>query len=296
MKNKLTSLLMCIIFASCIFFSYGFTICSVCVINENKNVLKSYYSTSDITTALSRALDYTKNNANKYNFLTIRISKGVYNVKKTLHLSSYTTIDLNKSFIKNANYERGNIFKSPENKEYPKYSSLTRCIIKNGTLDGNFNRNKSCILRLCHSNNVKIENVTFLNNYYSHHAELASCQNVTFYNCVFNGQLSNLNVNSSEAVQIDILDRVHFFGFTSYDNTMNDNITIENCVFKNVYRGVGTHNYFKNLYQTNIKILNCTFENITDCAISAVNFKNIEVKGNKFLNCKYSAFYRDNGK
>lgn len=71
---------------------------------------------------------------------------------------------------------------------------------------------------------------------------------------------------------------------------MNDNITIENCVFKNVYRGVGTHNYFKNLYQTNIKILNCTFENITDCAISAVNFKNIEVKGNKFLNCKYSAF------
>ena len=93
---------MCIIFASCIFFSYGFTICSVCVINENKNVLKSYYSTSDITTALSRALDYTKNNANKYNFLTIRISKGVYNVKKTLHLSSYTAIDLNKSFIKNA--------------------------------------------------------------------------------------------------------------------------------------------------------------------------------------------------
>ena len=77
---------MCIIFASCIFFSYGFTICSVCVINENKNVLKSYYSTSDITTALSRALDYTKNNANKYNFLTIRISKGVYNVKKTLIL------------------------------------------------------------------------------------------------------------------------------------------------------------------------------------------------------------------
>ena len=62
---------MCIIFASCIFFSYGFTICSVCVINENKNVLKSYYSTSDITTALSRALDYTKNNANKYNFLTM---------------------------------------------------------------------------------------------------------------------------------------------------------------------------------------------------------------------------------
>ena len=103
-------------------------------------------------------------------------------------------------------------------------------------------------------------------------------------------------LNSSEAIQIDILDKVHFYGFTSYDNTMNDSITVENCVFKNVYRGVGTHNYFKNLYQTNIKITACTFENITDCAISAVNFKNIEFTSNKFLNCKYSVFYRDNGK
>ena len=138
-------------------------------------------------------------------------------------------------------------------------------------------------MRLCHAKNIKIQNVVFLNNYYSHHAELAACQNVTFLNCTFNGQYSNLMLNSSEAIQIDILDKVHFYGFTSYDNTMNDSITVENCVFKN-------------LYQTNIKIIACTFENITDCAISAVNFKNIEFTDNKFLNCKYSVFYRDNGK
>ena len=296
LKNKLTSFFMCTVLCLCIFLSYGFTICTVCVIDDRGEVQKSYYSSSDITTALSRALDYTKNYASKYNPLTVKISRGNYNVKNTIFLTSFTTIDLNGALIKNANFNRGNIFKSPEDKAYPKYSSLSQCIIKNGTLDGNFNRNKSCILRLCHAKNIKIQNVTFLNNYYSHHAELAACQNVTFLKCTFNGQYSNLNVNSSEAIQIDILDKVHFYGFTSYDNTMNDSITVENCIFKNVYRGVGTHNYFKNLYQTNIKITGCTFENITDCAISAVNYKNIEFSDNKFLNCKYSAFYRDNGK
>lgn len=296
MKRKIKALFMCLLFFFCIFTSFGFTICSVRVLNENSQTVKSYYSSSDITTALSRALAFTSDNADKNNLYTVKISKGTYNVKSTIHLSSYTTIDLNYSILKNANFKRGNIFKSPEDKEYPKYSSLTQCSIINGTLDGNFNRNRSCILRLCHSNNIKIKKVTFLNNYYSHHAELAACQNVTFSSCTFNCQVSNLNISSSEAIQIDILDKVHFYGFTSYDNTMNDNVTVENCVFKNVYRGVGTHNYFKDMYQTNITIKNCTFQNITDCGISAVNFKNINFTNNKFLNCKYSAFYRDNGK
>lgn len=61
MKNKLTSFFMCAVLILCVFFSYGFTICSVCVIDEQGSVLKSYYSSSDITVALSRAFDYTKN-------------------------------------------------------------------------------------------------------------------------------------------------------------------------------------------------------------------------------------------
>ena len=71
LKNKLTSIFMCVVLALCIFLSYGFTICSVCVIDDRGEVIKSYYSSSDITTALSRALDYTKNYASKYNPLTV---------------------------------------------------------------------------------------------------------------------------------------------------------------------------------------------------------------------------------
>ena len=91
MKNKLTSFFMCAVLILCVFFSYGFTICSVCVIDEQGSVLKSYYSSSDITVALSRALDYTKKYASKYNPLTVKLSRGNYNVKNTLFLTSYTT-------------------------------------------------------------------------------------------------------------------------------------------------------------------------------------------------------------
>lgn len=296
LKKRAIAILMIFTVLPSVFISYGFSVSAVRITDESGATLKNYYSSSDITTPLKRAFEYTAANASRRNLLKISISKGTYDVKKTLYLSSYTTVDLGSATLKNSNAKRGNIFKSPEDKSYPAYSSLRECVVQNGTLDGNYNQNKSCIVRLCHAENIVIKNVAFRNNYYSHHCELAACKNVKFYNCTFTGQVSDLNVSSSEAVQIDILDRVHFYGFTSYDNTMNDGITIEKCVFKNVYRGVGTHNYFKDKYHTNITVTDCTFENITDCAVSAVNFKNLEIKNNNFQNCKYSAFYRDNGK
>lgn len=296
MKKKILSLLLILSLVPFVLLSVGFSKCTVTIKNENGEILESYYSTNNITKSLKRAFEYTAKNASADNLLIISIAKGSYDVKETIHLSSYTTLDLGNARLINSNRKRGNILKSPEDKPYPKYSSLTECVIKNGTLDGNYNTNQSCILRLCHCKNILIENVSFLNNYYSHHAELAASKNVTFRNCSFSGQVSDLNISSSEAIQIDILDKVHFYGFTCYDNTMNDSITVENCLFKNVYRGVGTHNYFKNLYQTNIKITGCTFENITDCGISAVNFENVLFKNNNYINCKYSVFLRDNGK
>lgn len=296
LKKRIISLLMIFSLLPFVIISVGSSKSTVNILNEKGEVLENYYSSSNITQALKIAFQYTKNNASAENLLTVRITKGTYNVKETVHLTSFTTLDLGGARLINSNRKRGNILKSPEDKPYPKYSSLTECVMKNGTLDGNFNQNQSCMLRLCHCKNIIIENVTFLNNYYSHHAELAASENVTFRNCRFSGQVSDLNISSSEAIQIDILDKIHFQGFTCYDNTMNKNISVENCEFKNVYRGVGTHNYFKDLYQSGITITGCTFENITDCAISAVNFENVLFKNNNYINCKYSVFLRDNGK
>lgn len=296
MKNKIVSVFIIFSLLPFIILTSGFSKNSVTIINSDGEALMSFYSQGDITASLKRAFEYTKNNAYENNRLLILLENGRYDVKETIYISSYTTLDLNGARLVNANKERGNIFKSPDDKDYSKYSSLVDFTMKNGTLDGNFNANRSCMLRLCHSENIVIDSVAFFNNYYSHHAELAACKNVTFNNCTFFGQISDLNISSSEAIQIDILDETHFYGFTCYDNTMNDTVVVKNCRFKNVYRGIGTHNYFKNLYHKNITITNCTFENITDCAVSSVNFKNILFKDNKYVNCKYSVFSRDNGK
>lgn len=276
--------------------STGFSVCSVTIRDGKGELVKSYYSARNISNQLEKALEYTRRNANASNPLIIRLSRGKYEIKRTLYLSSNTTVDLNGSTLINSNTRRGNIFKSPIDREYPEYSSLSDTVLKNGTLDGAYNLNKSCILRLCHSENIIIKNVTFLNNYYSHHCELAACRNVLFDNCTFKGQVSDLNLSSSEAIQLDILDRVHYYGFTCYDNTMNDSITVSSCFFKDVYRGIGTHNYFPSMYQSNITIVGCTFQNIKDCAVSAVNFSNVSFFDNQYVNCRYSVFFRNNGK
>lgn len=296
MKQKFMSVFMIFILFCGVLFSSGAAAVTVTVKTEYGKVLKVFYSSKDISQALDSALDYAKRTATKQNLLTIELKKGTYNVTKTLHLTSYITIDLCSSKLNNAIKSRGNIFKSPEDKVYKGYSSLEQVTVKNGTLNDRFNHNKSCIMRLCHSKNIVLDNIEFLNNYYSHHLEIAASKDILIKNCLFKGQVSDLNINSSEAVQLDILDKVHFVGFTGYDNTMNDSITIEKCIFKNVYRGIGTHNYFRNLYQTNITISECSFENIADCAVSAVNFSNTVYKNNTYKNCRYAVFARDNGK
>jgi hypothetical protein len=296
MKNKIASVILLISLLPFSFISTGFALNTVTVRTAQGKTLRTYYSSSNITPQLGRALEYTASNATADNVLTIRIQRGKYDVRDTLYLTSHTLIDLNGSTLCNRNYKKGNIFKSPIDREYHGYSSLKDLTVINGTLDGNFNLNKSCIMRLCHCENIRIKNVSFLNNYYSHHCELAASRNVIFENCSFIGQVSDLNVSSSEALQLDILDRVHFSGFRCYDNTMNRDITVNRCYFKNVYRGIGTHNFFRDLYQNNIKIVGCTFQNIRDCAVSCVNLKNYDISDNRFLNCGYSVFLRINGK
>ncbi|MGN1124178.1 MAG: hypothetical protein ACI4RR_07515, partial [Eubacterium sp.] len=153
-KKRIVSLILIAAVIPNVLLSYGFSVPSVEIKNEYSKTVQNYYSSNNITTALKKALDYAQKNASDKNLLTITLQNGTYEVRETLHLTSFTVIDLNNSKLVNTNRERGNIFKSPEDKEYPKYSSLEQCVIKNGTLDGNYNQNKSCILRLCHSENI----------------------------------------------------------------------------------------------------------------------------------------------
>ena len=74
------------------------------------------------------------------------------------------------------------------------------------------------------------------------------------------------------------LQRDHFASYGKYDETPNRNITITNCTFKNVQRGVGTHAAIVGCYHSNIRIENNKFINIPGYAIIATNYINSSIK------------------
>ena len=139
---------------------------------------------------------------------------------------------------------------------------------------------------------MTIENMTLTNTYSSHSIEFAAAQNVTINNCVFSDYHGKADSNN-EAIQIETLQRDHFASYGKYDETPNRNITITNCTFKNVQRGVGTHAAIVGCYHSNIRIENNKFINIPGYAIIATNYINSSIKNNEITDCASGIIFRD---
>lgn len=249
------------------------------------------------TKALREAFEYTNEYASKKNPCTITVTPGKYEINRNIVLSSYTTLNLEDVTLINANNGAGNIFTSPivdlTNQSYYGYDALRDFTMNGGILDyASNNKYGSCLMRLAHSQNITIRSVTFLNNYNSHHIEVAACKNMVFNGCIFEGQVSDYSKNSSEALQIDILEeQIHFTKFPYYDGTMNDNIEVKNCTFRNLVAGIGTRSAFAGKYQTNIKITNNVFENIKASAIICTNYSSLTISSNKIDRCGEGIVY-----
>ncbi|MCD8150209.1 MAG: right-handed parallel beta-helix repeat-containing protein [Clostridiales bacterium] len=87
-----------------------------------------------------------------------------------------------------------------------------------------------------------------------------------------------------EAIQLDILQETHFPGYTSED-LATKNVTIDNCTFTDVPRGVGSHTTMLNNPLDTISITNCTFKNCDSAAIHGMNWINCTISGNTITNC-----------
>lgn len=181
-------------------------------------------------------------------------------------------------------------FKARSSQAPTGYSGNENMVINGGIFDGNFSSD-SCMIRMAHCKNVSFNNVTFINNKNSHHIEIAACDGVTFDGCVFEGQ-EETSTGGKEALQLDILEEKNCFShFPAYDKTQIKNVTVTNCTFRNVCRGVGTHSAYAGLYFDNIKIINNTFENISQQAIKLINAQNSTVQGNLIKNCGMGILY-----
>ncbi|MBR1763621.1 MAG: right-handed parallel beta-helix repeat-containing protein [Eubacterium sp.] len=239
---------------------------------------------NDITNALQNAFNYCNENIGPE--YTITVPEGRYSVHYTLLVSDNTTLDLTNVVLVDDSYTgSSNIFITKSG--VAAYEGTKNFKVIGGELtyvEGY--TGVSCLVRMAHANNISFIGTSFTDNNESHHIELAACKDVTFEGCKFLNMTGSLSKTSGEALQIDILDEdTHFALMPEYDGTMNKNITVNNCEFSNLLRGVGTQSSFAGMYHDNIKITNCTFNNISSTAIACTNFINSTISGNKITNC-----------
>lgn len=242
---------------------------------------------------------------------TLVLKKGTYKISNTIYVPSNVTIKFKNGvkLVKNnktgADYDPSSTFfqfirdsKGDKKNVVGKYNGEKNIkFIGEGNVVfdmKNYNKGTTPTITMVMANNknVTIEGITFKNIKHGHFIEMDGCNKVTIKDCKFMGMKDN-DYHNKEAINLDTND-AKTGGFSQQwskeDKTPNKDITIENCVFKNLVRAVGTHRYSKNKYHTKIKFINNTVTKVMT-PLGMLNWKNATVKGNTFTNCKSNKKY-----
>lgn len=261
---------------------------------KNKYVkMKGYNSYTKHYLMLRSYLDFMSTHGGG----TLTLKKGTYNLTNAILVPSNVTIVLKDGVVMNKT-------NNTHTKELKAGHVMIECVrssrIKRKGIVGGYNGeknirivgegkvtmnlgrcNKSEAIRIPHCQNVSIENISFTNLRDGHFLELDASKNVTISNCTF----SNNKNGQRCAINLDTPDKVTngFNGsYSKFDKTPNLDVTIQNCGFYNLYRGIDTHRYSPGKYHTNVKVLNCTFQNSVQSPIMMENWQNAVITGNTF--------------
>lgn len=242
---------------------------------------------------------------------TLTLKKGTYPLSNTLYVTSNTTIILedgavlkktNKAakdmtaatsmlqFIDGAKKDKKGAYGKHDGEKNITIKGKGKAAIDMGYLK--FGKKAAIGIIMGHNKNVKIENITFKNMRLGHMIEMDACKDVSVTNCTFTG-FKPSGMYNKEAINLDTPDKKRQ-GFNSVwskkDCTPNENVQIQNCVFKNLEVGVGTHRYSGGSYHTDVTIENCSFTNV-QTAIRVLNWKDAVIQNNTFTNCKPNKRY-----
>ncbi len=137
-----------------------------------------------------------------------------------------------------------------------------------------------------HSKNITVRNLTCKN--MSGHAvnlggvDHATVSGVTITNQRPDPKKTGRGIFTSECVHLDYCtaEGEPWFGMP-YDNTPTRNVTVTNCVFRNVYSGVGNHHEIPagGTASSNITVRNCTFTDLKAYATSVNGMRGMKVTG-----------------
>lgn len=161
------------------------------------------------------------------------------------------------------------------------YKNIT---IIGGVFDGN--GTSSTLFKTAHSKNIILNGTSFKNTKNGHLVEVAGVDGLTFSNCRFSDQVLNEDGAKKvtyEAIQIDILTHDHLNGYLSETLATRD-VLVENCIFDNVPRGVGSHTTILNCPVDGVTIKNNEFKNMGSIAVQGLNWKNVTISDNIIKN------------
>ena len=155
------------------------------------------------------------------------------------------------------------------------YKNIT---IEGGTFDGMLEI-PNTMFKISHAKNYVMKNVTLKNNKNAHMMEVAAVDGFTAEGCNFYDQLMDTGNVGYEVIQFDVLKYGNIGGCRSEDLCMK-NVLIENCVFDNVPRGVGSHTAVHNNPHDTLIIRNNTFTNIGSVAVQTLGWANCSISNN----------------
>ncbi|CAM3728980.1 right-handed parallel beta-helix repeat-containing protein [Mesobacillus zeae] len=219
---------------------------------------------------------------------TIYVPDGVYLIDKTLIITSDTTLLMHpKAVLKRQNNAVYAVLTNGKSTDlFTGYNGNGNIKIIGGTieLDGAAMPTTCNGISFGHGKNIEIADVVIKNVYNGHHIEMNSSKNVRIHGSRFEGFTHNGTRAFSEAVQIDLAKSYDVFPlFGAYDKTPCENVTVENCYFNNVGRGVGTHVTDVGVFHDFIVVRNNVFDTTLDFAVNALIFRKAVISGNKML-------------
>ncbi len=244
---------------------------------------------------LQEAFDLQKGKTPKYTNLKVVLRPGNYYITGPLIVYSNTAIEATGATIYYVWADKAKRI----NKRAPLianycvgaggYSGAGNISINGGIWDmqgragqGNYGVSMEAF-RFMHGSNFRFTNLTMRNLYNSHYLTIEGVNQVVVQRCVFRDFIAYSS--RKEAIHIDCMHNSSMAPSaqekTVYDDTVCNHITVTDCSFLNVPRGVGTHIAVAGLYPSNIVITNNFFSNITYEAIKAYHYKNIQITGNQ---------------
>lgn len=232
--------------------------------------------------AVQSALNEAKQKATAQLPYTVVVPQGEYALDYVLRIYSNTTLDLRGVTITRSG--TGNMLRVGD--EDGVNTGVTGYAYENvrvfgGVFDGNFGENT--IIKAFHIKNFTMDDVTLMHEKEGHMTEFAGVDGLTVRGCLFSDQQLTPGNYGYEAIQLDVLHPFHITNGRCEDLPVS-NVLIENCMFENMPRAIGSHTAVHNRPHNNITIRSNVFNDMSSIAIQGMNWTNVSITKNVISN------------